>query len=47
MITLKQLTEKIKELNNKGFDVWIEGRGNGTIQLHIEDKYLTIQEVKK
>lgn len=42
MITLKQFHDKCKELTEQGNEVWIEGRGDGTWRLVIEEKAVTI-----
>jgi hypothetical protein len=45
-ITLKQLTERIKQLS-EDYDVWIEGKGDSSIKLVIEDKYFIIKNDTK
>ena len=40
-ISLKEFINKVKKLSER-FNVWIEGRGDGTINIIIEEKEVTL-----
>ena len=44
--TLREVINIMKRLNQKGYDVWLEGRGDMSVRLMIEDFKYTIMEVK-
>jgi len=41
-ITLRQLTEKIKYWNKRGYSCWLEGKGDGSVKIVLEEDYFTI-----
>jgi hypothetical protein len=41
-LTLNQVVKFIEYINLNGFDCWIEGNGNGTVKLVIQEKSYTI-----
>jgi len=38
-LTLRQVIDRIDELNERGFNIHIEGKGDGTIKLGSDDFY--------
>jgi hypothetical protein len=42
-LTLTQVVKFIEYIHLHGYDCWIEGNGNGTVKLVIQEKSYTIQ----